>query len=101
MAPIRHVAPGGGVELEVDPASGHAAWRVAGRRATVTRARAVAGDGAVDAMLRRTLRELRAAAAAADGDAAAVDLRALAARLWAERTGGGRAAAAGEEPRLF
>ena len=48
MAPIRQVAPGGGVEFEVDPSTGHSAWRVAGRRANVARARSVAGDGAVD-----------------------------------------------------
>ncbi len=85
MAPIRQVAPGGGVELEVDPATGHAAWRVAGRRASVARARSVAGDGAVDRILRDVVRQLRAQAAQGGDDRG--ELRALAGRLWTGRHG--------------
>ena len=97
MAPIRQVAPGGGVEFEVDPATGHAAWRVGGRRATVVRARAVAGDGAVDRILRDVVRQLRTQAA--EGGDGHADLRALAGRLWVGRHG----AAPGADPqeRLF
>lgn len=85
MAPIRQVAPGGGVEFEVDPSTGHAAWRVAGRRASVARARSVAGDGAVDRMLRDVVAQLRAQAAEGPDDR--VELRALAGRIWLGRHG--------------
>ena len=85
MAPIRQVAPGGGVEFEVDPSTGHSAWRVVGRRANVARARAVAGDGAVDRILRETIAQLRAQAA--DGGEGAAELRAFAGRLWVTRHG--------------
>ncbi|MFM9125636.1 MAG: hypothetical protein ACKOSO_10980, partial [Actinomycetota bacterium] len=64
MAPVRHAAPGGGVEFELDPETGHAAWRVDGRRAGVQRARQVAGDASVDRILRAVVRELRARACA-------------------------------------
>ena len=86
MAPIRQVAPGGGVELEVDPSTGHVAWRVAGRRSSVARARSVAGDGAVDRILRDVVAQIRAAARdAADGERA--ELRDLAGRIWRGRRG--------------
>jgi hypothetical protein len=85
MAPIRQVAPGGGVEFELDPTTGHAAWRVAGRRASVARARSVAGDGAVDRILRDVVAQLRGQAAEGADDRA--ELRALAGRLWAGRHG--------------
>lgn len=97
MAPLRHVAPGGGVEFEVDPESGHAAWRVGGRRAGVQRARAVAGDAAVERILRTSVRDLRARAVDAGPDGER--LRALAGRLWRERHG--PAAAADAQDRLF
>lgn len=86
MAPIRQVAPGGGVELEVDPSTGHVAWRVAGRRSTVMRARSVAGDGAVDRILRDVVGQLRAAAR--DGGDDRGELRALAGAIWTGRHGG-------------
>jgi hypothetical protein len=97
MAPLRHAAPGGGVEFEVDPETGHAAWRVDGRRVGVQRARAVAGDASVDRILRASVRELRARAldAGADGER----LRALAGRIWRERRG--PAAGADAQDRLF
>jgi hypothetical protein len=97
MAPIRQAAPGGGVEFEVDPATGHAAWRVAGRRAGVARARAVAGEGAVDRILRDVIAQLRQQAAG--GDERRVELRELAGRLWLDRHG----ETAGRDPqeRLF
>ncbi len=97
MAPLRHAAPGGGVEFEVDPESGHVAWRVGGRRAGVQRARAVAGDAAVDRILRASVRDLRARAVGAGPDGER--LRALAGRLWRERHGAG--AAADAQDRLF
>ncbi len=97
MAPLSHVAPGGGVEFEVDPESGHAAWRVGGRRAGVQRARAVAGDAAVDRILRACIRELRGRAVAAGPDGER--LRALAGRLWRERWG--QAASQDAQDRLF
>ena len=97
MAPVRHAAPGGGVEFELDPETGHAAWRVDGRRAGVQRARQVAGDASVDRILRAVVRELRGRAVEAGADGAR--LRALAGRLWVERHG----QAAGPDPqeRLF
>ena len=98
MAPIRHVAPGGGAEFEVDPTTGHAAWRVGGRRVDVARARAVAGDAAVDQILRTAVAQLRAAAAAADEEGPR--LRSLAGGIWRERHGA--SPTAGEGPtRLF
>ena len=97
MAPVRHAAPGGGVEFELDPETGHAAWRVDGRRAGVRRARQVAGDASVDRILRAVVRDLRARAAAAGEDGAR--LRALAGRLWVERHG--QAAGADPQERLF
>ncbi|MGI9117625.1 MAG: hypothetical protein ACR2JV_08335 [Gaiellales bacterium] len=97
MAPIRQVAPGGGVELEVDPPTGHVAWRVAGRRSGVARARAVAGDAAVDRILRETIAQLRAQAA--EGGEDRVELRDLAGRLW--RTRHGDAPAGEPQSRLF
>ncbi|MEI6624984.1 MAG: hypothetical protein WCO40_01435 [Thermoleophilia bacterium] len=99
MAPIRQVAPGGNVEFEVDVASQHAAWRVAGKRASVTRARAVAGDEAVDQILRGVIAQLREAATTAGEDGAA--LRAFAAKIWAGRNGGAAAPADDEQNRLF
>ena len=85
------------MELEVDPSTGHVAWRVAGRRATVARARSVAGDGAVDRILRDVVGQLRAAARAGGDDRD--DLRALAGRIWVGRHG----SAPGPDPqeRLF
>jgi hypothetical protein len=73
------------VEFEVDPSTGHSAWRVAGRRSNVARARAVAGDGAVDRILRETIAQLRAQAA--DGGDDSSELRAFAGRLWLTRHG--------------
>ena len=73
------------MEFEVDPSTGHAAWRVAGRRASVARARSVAGDGAVDRILRDVIAQLRGHAA--DGGDDRAELRALAGRLWAGRHG--------------
>lgn len=99
MAPIRKVAPGGNVEFEVDVASHHAAWRVAGKRASVTRARAVAGDEAVNRILRGVIAQLRDDAVTAGEDGAA--LRAFAATIWAGRHGGAAAPATGEQNRLF
>ncbi|MSO47035.1 MAG: hypothetical protein EXQ67_02975 [Thermoleophilia bacterium] len=99
MAPIRQVAPGGNVEFEVDAASQHAAWRVAGKRATVTRARAVAGDEAVDRILRTVVAQLRGDAVTAGDDSAA--LRTFAAMIWAGRNGGTTAQAGTEQNRLF
>ncbi len=97
VAPIRQVAPGGGVEFEVDPASGHTAWRVAGRRATVVRARAVAGDEAVDRILRDVVAQLRVAALLGGDDRG--QLRALAGRIWLDRNGTGTAKI--DQGRLF
>lgn len=97
MAPVRHAAPGGGVEFELDPETGHAAWRVDGRRAGVRRARQVAGDASVDRILRAVVRELRVRAAGAGADAPR--LRALAGRLWLERHGS--APGADPQERLF
>ena len=99
MAPIRQVAPGGNVEFEVDVASQHAAWRVAGKRAPVSRARAVAGDEAVDRILRGVIAQLREAAVTAGEDSAAI--RAFAATIWAGRNGGAQAPADDEPNRLF
>ena len=97
MAPIRQVAPGGGVEFEVDPSTGHSAWRVAGRRANVARARSVAGDGAVDRILRDTIAQLRAQAA--EGGEDREELRSFAGRLWITRHGD--APVADDQNRLF
>jgi hypothetical protein len=97
MAPIRQVAPGGGVEFEVDPSTGHSAWRVAGRRANVARARSVAGDGAVDRILRDTIAQLRAQAA--EGGEDRDQLRSFAGRLWISRHGD--APVADDQNRLF
>lgn len=99
MAPIRQVAPGGNVEFEVDAASQHAAWRVAGKRASVTRARAVAGDEAVDRILRDVIAQLRDAAVTAGEDSAA--LRSFAATIWAGRNGGVATPASDQSNRLF
>ena len=99
MAPIRQVAPGGNVEFEVDAASQHAAWRVAGKRASVTRARAVAGDEAVDRILRAVIAQLRDTAVTAGEDSAA--LRSFAAKIWAGRHGGVVTPASDESNRLF
>ncbi len=98
MAPIRQVAPGGGVEFEVDPGTGHAAWRVAGRRANVARARAVAGDGAVDRILRHVIAELREQAREAERGEERTALRAFAGQLWTTRYG---TAPADDQSRLF
>ena len=98
MAPIRHVAAGGGVEFEVDPATGHTAWRVAGRWAAVGRARAVAGDGAVDQILRTTVAMLRVQALDIPEDRER--LRLLAGRIWRERMGDRTERESGQ-PRLF
>ncbi|PHX81813.1 MAG: hypothetical protein CK540_00525 [Thermoleophilia bacterium] len=99
MAPIRQVAPGGNVEFEVDAASQHAAWRVAGKRASVTRARAVAGDEAVDRILRDVIAQLRDTAVTAGEDSAA--LRSFAATIWAGRGGGAATVASDQSNRLF
>ncbi len=85
------------MEFEVDPSTGHSAWRVAGRRASVSRARTVAGDGAVDRILRETIAQLRAQAA--DGGPDREALRAFAGRLWLERHGD--ASAPDDQNRLF
>lgn len=99
VAPVRHVVPGGGVEFEFDPTTGHTAWRVAGRWARVDQARRVAGDDAVDRILRATVARLRAEAR--DADAEERDrLRRLAAAVWAGRRVGADADEA-EQPRLF
>lgn len=85
------------MEFEADPSTGHSAWRVAGRRASVARARSVAGDGAVDRILRETIAQLRAQAAEGGDDRE--QLRAFAGRLWLTRHGdtpGG-----GDQNRLF
>ena len=99
MAPIRQVAPGGTVEFEVDVASQHAAWRVAGKRASVTRARAVAGDEAVDRILRGVIAQLRETATTAGEDSAA--LRAFAGKIWAGRNAGAASPADDDQNRLF
>ena len=104
VAPVRHVVPGGGVEFEFDPATGHTAWRVAGRWASVNQARRVAGDQAVDRILRTTVARLRADARTADGSERE-RLRRLAATLWGGRRGGTAtvetAVEQPDQPRLF
>jgi len=98
VVPVRHVAPGGGVEFELDPVTGHRAWRVAGRWATVGQARKTAGDGAVDRILRTVVADLRAHAREAEAGER-LRLRSLAAELWRGRYGAEDEAAA--QSRLF
>lgn len=86
------------MEFELDPASGHRAWRVAGRWATVAQARRMAGDGAVDHILRIVVADLRAHAREAEAGERE-RLRRLAAELWQGRFGAEDATAA--QPRLF
>ncbi len=86
------------MEFEGDPATGHVAWRVAGRRAGVARARAVAGDGAVDRILRDAVTQVRAQAREAPTAEERESLRGFAGRLWRERHG---PTGADDQSRLF
>ena len=87
------------MEFEFDPATGHTAWRVAGRWASVDQARRVGGDVAIDGILRSTVARLRDEARSAEGPERE-RLRRLAAGLWAGRRGGGQAPV-DDQPRLF